>query len=126
MRFVVLDSNPFSKSDVLFKQSWGAGRVYLLRLRPYQGCVACDRERKGPGLVPTLQNFRKNNYALHPNGSTKMDRWCTQSIQVPSGFFWLAQVFDNYNIRIVHRFGATAQFKGVHDNIGQVAKWIVK
>jgi hypothetical protein len=41
-------------------------------------------------------------------------------------FFWLSQVFDKYNITIVHRFGATAQFKGVHDKIGQVAKWIVK
>ena len=41
-------------------------------------------------------------------------------------FLWLAQAMDKYGIRIFHRFGATAQFKGVHDKIGQVAKWIVR
>jgi hypothetical protein len=41
-------------------------------------------------------------------------------------FFWLTNAYKNHKIRIVHRFGATAQFKGVHDKIGQVAKLVVK
>lgn len=41
-------------------------------------------------------------------------------------FFWLSTVHKKHSINIVHRFGATAQFKGVHDKIGQVAKWTVK
>ena len=41
-------------------------------------------------------------------------------------FYWLATAHEKFNINIVHRFGATVQFKGVHDKIGQVAKWIVK
>ena len=36
-------------------------------------------------------------------------------------FFWLTTVQNKFDISIVHRFGATAQFKGVHDKIGQVA-----
>ena len=40
-------------------------------------------------------------------------------------FFWLSQIKDKYSLQICHRFGATAQFKGVHDKIGQVAKAIV-
>jgi hypothetical protein len=41
-------------------------------------------------------------------------------------FFWVAQAFDKYGIIVIHRFAATAQFKGVHDKIGQVAKAIVR
>ena len=41
-------------------------------------------------------------------------------------FFWVSQAFDKLKVTVVHRFGATAQFKGVHDKIGQVAKWVVK
>lgn len=41
-------------------------------------------------------------------------------------FYWVANAVENFGIKIVHRFGATAQFKGVHDKIGQVAKWAVK
>lgn len=41
-------------------------------------------------------------------------------------FYWVANAIQNYGVTIVHRFGATAQFKGVHDKIGQIAKWIVK
>lgn len=41
-------------------------------------------------------------------------------------FFWLAQAFDIFDVKIIHRFGATAQFKGVHDKIGQAAKSIVR
>ena len=41
-------------------------------------------------------------------------------------FYWLSTVKERFNLNIVHRFGATAQFKGVHDKIGQVAKWTVK
>ena len=37
-------------------------------------------------------------------------------------FFYVAQSFRKHGIVIVHRFGATAQFKGVHDKVGQVAK----
>lgn len=37
-----------------------------------------------------------------------------------------ATALDKLNIKIYHRFAATAQFKGVHDKVGQVAKWIVK
>ena len=42
-------------------------------------------------------------------------------------FYWIAKSFSQFDsIKVVHRFGATAQFKGVHDKIGQVAKWAVK
>lgn len=41
-------------------------------------------------------------------------------------FYWLAMAYERFGVRICHRFGATAQFKGVHDKIGQVAKWTVK
>jgi hypothetical protein len=41
-------------------------------------------------------------------------------------FLWVARAWDLYGIQVIHRFGATAQFKGVHDKIGQVAKWVVK
>jgi hypothetical protein len=41
-------------------------------------------------------------------------------------FYWVANAANKFGITIVHRFGATAQFKGVHDKIGQVAKWAVK
>lgn len=41
-------------------------------------------------------------------------------------FFWLCKVYEKFGLNICHRFGATAQFKGVHDKIGQVAKWTVK
>jgi hypothetical protein len=41
-------------------------------------------------------------------------------------FYWLAQAHNKFGVKIYHRFGATAQFKGVHDKIGQVAKWTVK
>jgi hypothetical protein len=35
-------------------------------------------------------------------------------------FYWVANALDKFNVKIHHRFGATAQFKGVHDKIGQV------
>jgi hypothetical protein len=41
-------------------------------------------------------------------------------------FYWVAKAEDILGIKIVHRFAATAQFKGVHDKIGQVAKWVVR
>lgn len=41
-------------------------------------------------------------------------------------FYWLSKAERKFGVRIIHRFGATAQFKGVHDKIGQVAKWTVK
>lgn len=41
-------------------------------------------------------------------------------------FYWVANALDSFGLTIVHRFGATAQFKGVHDKIGQVAKWTVR
>lgn len=41
-------------------------------------------------------------------------------------FYWLSTMFAKTNINIIHRFAATAQFKGVHDKIGQVAKWKVQ
>ena len=41
-------------------------------------------------------------------------------------FYWVANALDKFGLAIVHRFGATAQFKGVHDKIGQVAKWVVR
>ena len=41
-------------------------------------------------------------------------------------FYWISQTFSTNNVQVIHRFGATAQFKGVHDKIGQVAKWIVR
>ena len=41
-------------------------------------------------------------------------------------FYWISMAHERFGVRICHRFGATAQFKGVHDKIGQVAKWTVK
>jgi hypothetical protein len=41
-------------------------------------------------------------------------------------FYWVSKAYYLFGVHIVHRFGATAQFKGVHDKIGQVAKWTVK
>ena len=41
-------------------------------------------------------------------------------------FYWLSTVHHKFDLDIKHRFGATAQFKGVHDKIGQVAKWTVR
>jgi hypothetical protein len=41
-------------------------------------------------------------------------------------FFWLAKAQAEFGLEIIHRFAATAQFKGVHDKIGQVAKWCVR
>ena len=41
-------------------------------------------------------------------------------------FYWLSTVHHKFGLNIKHRFGATAQFKGVHDKIGQVAKWTVR
>ena len=41
-------------------------------------------------------------------------------------FHWLAQSFDRFDVKVLHRFAATAQFKGVHDKIGQTAKWVVR
>lgn len=41
-------------------------------------------------------------------------------------FFYIAQSFRKHNIPISHKFAATAQFKGVHDKVGQVAKWTVR
>ena len=62
-------------------------------------------------------------------GLTKVICWTDGAInqyKCRQNFFWLAQAYDKYGITIIHRFGATAQFKGVHDKIGQVAKWIVR
>jgi hypothetical protein len=41
-------------------------------------------------------------------------------------FYWLSQAYARHDVKVIHRLGATAQFKGVHDKIGQVAKWVVK
>jgi hypothetical protein len=41
-------------------------------------------------------------------------------------FYWLTTVFAMLNVTTIHRFAATAQFKGIHDKIGQVAKWAVQ
>ena len=41
-------------------------------------------------------------------------------------FYWLSKVYERLGLKVIHKFGATAQFKGVHDKIGQIAKWIVK
>ena len=40
--------------------------------------------------------------------------------------YWLSIMFSVLGIIIIHRFAATAQFKGIHDKIGQVAKWVVQ
>jgi hypothetical protein len=40
-------------------------------------------------------------------------------------FYWLSIIFGLFGIIIIHRFAATAQFKGIHDKVGQVAKWVV-
>ena len=41
-------------------------------------------------------------------------------------FFNTAQIYRRHKLVLVHRFAATAQFKGVHDKVGQVAKWSVR
>lgn len=41
-------------------------------------------------------------------------------------FYWISNVEREFGVSMIHRFGATAQFKGIHDKIGQVAKWIVR
>jgi hypothetical protein len=41
-------------------------------------------------------------------------------------FYWISQAERRHGVTIRHSFGATAQFKGVHDKVGQVAKWIVR
>ena len=41
-------------------------------------------------------------------------------------FYWLSTVYGLFQVNIIHRFAATAQFKGIHDKIGQVAKWAIK
>lgn len=41
-------------------------------------------------------------------------------------FYWISKAHAKFGVRIIHRFGATAQFKGVHDKIGQVAKWSIR
>lgn len=40
-------------------------------------------------------------------------------------FYWITQVLGKHGVYLIHRFAATAQFKGIHDKIGQIAKWIV-
>lgn len=40
-------------------------------------------------------------------------------------FFNIAQFYRKHNIKLVHRFAATAQFKGIHDKVGQAVKWAV-
>lgn len=64
--------------------------------------------------VPNLKNI-----VLWTDGARNQYK-CRQN------FFWLANVEERFHMNIVHRFGATAQFKGIHDKIGQVAKWIVR
>jgi hypothetical protein len=56
---------------------------------------------------------------LWPDGAPNQYK-CRQN------FYWVANVFERFGISVVHRFGATAHFKGVHDKIGQTAKWIEK
>ena len=68
-------------------------------------------------LDTTIPNLRK--CIVWTDGSPNQYK-CRQN------FFWLARAFDKYDITVMHRFGATAQFKGVHDKIGQVAKWTVR
>lgn len=41
-------------------------------------------------------------------------------------FYYVAQCYRKHTVQLIHRFAATAQFKGVHDKIGQVAKWTVQ
>jgi len=37
-------------------------------------------------------------------------------------FWYVTKGFAKHKVPIVHRFAATAQFKGIHDKVGQVAK----
>lgn len=70
---------------------------------------------KYEALIPTL-----NKIVVWTDGAPGQYK-CRQN------FFWLSKVHETFDgLKIVHRFGATAQFKGVHDKIGQVAKWTVK
>jgi hypothetical protein len=64
-----------------------------------------------------LPNFR--NCIVWTDGAPNQYK-CRQN------FYWISRAIDQLGIRVIHRFGATAQFKGVHDKIGQVAKWVVK
>ena len=37
-------------------------------------------------------------------------------------FWYVGRSFSKHDVPVVHRFAATAQFKGIHDKVGQVAK----
>lgn len=50
----------------------------------------------------------------------------SHSINADKFFFYVAEGFRRHNVVINHRFGATAQFKGIHDKVGQVAKAALK
>ena len=69
------------------------------------------------GLVRERPSRR--NFSIWSDGAPNQYK-CRQNI------YWLTVLANELNIRISHRFGATAQFKGVHDKIGQVAKWTVR
>jgi hypothetical protein len=65
-------------------------------------------------VVPNL-----NKVMIWTDGAINQYKCC-------QNFLWLARAWDVFGVQVIHRFGATAQFKGVHDKIGQVAKWVVK
>lgn len=70
-----------------------------------------------------------NNYKAKIPGFRKIIVWtdgAPNQYKCRQNFYWLSKVHELFGIKIIHRFAATAQFKGVHDKIGQVAKWTVK
>lgn len=61
----------------------------------------------------------RTNFSIWSDGAPNQYK-CRQN------FYWMTVMANELNISISHRYGATAQFKGVHDKIGQVAKWTVR
>ena len=57
----------------------------------------------------------RKNFSIWSDGAVNQYK-CRQN------FIHLTKISNELGIRISHRFGATAQFKGVHDKVGQVAK----
>ena len=82
---------------------------WFLHCKLFEHFIAQHKERK-----PNLQNI-----IVWTDGAPNQYK-CRQN------FYWISTVRDIYGVNVIHRFGATAQFKGVHDKIGQVAKWTVK
>lgn len=77
----------------------------------------CSAEKLLRGLV--LENPLRKNFSIWTDGARNQYK-CRHN------FMWMTHLSNELGIRITHRYGATAQFKGVHDKVGQVAKRTVR